>query len=52
MTGRKLKDLEGGKCPMCGSKDISYRVHAQPPSRDIWHCQKCNYEWYHFYDTE
>ncbi|MBN1539803.1 MAG: hypothetical protein JW939_06635 [Candidatus Thermoplasmatota archaeon] len=49
MTGRDLKELEGGKCPMCGSKDITYWVHAQPPSRDIWHCNRCGYEWYHFY---
>jgi ribosomal protein L37AE/L43A len=52
MTGRDLKELEGGKCPMCGSKDLDYRVHAQPPSRDIWKCKKCNYEWYHFYGSE
>jgi predicted RNA-binding Zn-ribbon protein involved in translation (DUF1610 family) len=52
MTGRDLKELEGGKCPMCGSKEIDHTVHAQPPSRDIYKCRKCNYEWYHFYDTE
>ncbi|MFO8051069.1 MAG: hypothetical protein R6V01_05150 [Thermoplasmatota archaeon] len=52
VTERDLKELESHKCPMCGSKDVSYKVHASPPSREIWHCNKCNYEWYHFYDTD
>jgi hypothetical protein len=41
--------LDGSSCPMCGSKDIEHKVHATPPSRDMFHCRSCKYEWYHFY---